>query len=68
MLPSSAEYWHIGETTMRFGSVTPPSWSGLKRAEFTRRFYPSEGEKIKIKAIVSLLAAACFVFPDSGAG
>src|SRR5437762_8302954 len=27
--PSSAEYWHIGETTMRFGSVTPPSWIGV---------------------------------------
>src|SRR5262245_66089242 len=27
--PSSAEYWHIGETTMRFGSVTPPSWMGV---------------------------------------
>src|SRR5215212_7248310 len=30
MLPSSAEYWHIGETTMRFGSVTPPSSIGVK--------------------------------------
>src|SRR3954469_23871166 len=30
MLPSSAEYWHIGETTMRLGSVTPPSSSGVK--------------------------------------
>src|ERR1051326_9507898 len=28
--PSSAEYWHIGETTMRFGSVMPPSWIGVK--------------------------------------
>src|SRR3954463_14851051 len=31
MLPSSAEYWHIGETTMRLGSVTPPSVMGVKR-------------------------------------
>src|SRR5204863_2811642 len=30
MLPSSAEYWHIGETTMRLGSVMPPSWIGVK--------------------------------------
>src|SRR5258706_8378369 len=28
MLPSSAEYWHIGDTAMRFGSVTAPSSSG----------------------------------------
>src|SRR5262249_48070918 len=26
--PSSAEYWHIGEITTRFGSVMPPSWIG----------------------------------------
>src|SRR2546425_8271001 len=30
MQPSSATYWHIGETTMRLGSVMPPSWIGLK--------------------------------------
>src|SRR6266403_1013758 len=30
MQPSSAEYWHIGETAMRLGSVTPPSWMGVK--------------------------------------
>src|SRR6185503_6277007 len=29
MLPSSAEYWHIGETTMRLGSVMPPSSIGV---------------------------------------
>src|SRR3970282_900874 len=29
MQPSSAEYWHIGDTTMRFGSVTPPIWIGV---------------------------------------
>src|SRR5258706_13210166 len=28
MEPSSAEYWHIGETTTRLGSVMPPSWMG----------------------------------------
>src|SRR5205085_12648274 len=28
--PSSAEYWHMGEMTMRFGSVMPPSWIGVK--------------------------------------
>src|SRR3954466_7261710 len=30
MQPSLAEYWHIGATTMRLGSVTPPSWMGVK--------------------------------------
>src|SRR5436853_7060540 len=30
MLPSSAEYWHIGDTAMRFGSVTPPRSNGVK--------------------------------------
>src|SRR5882724_8630397 len=30
MQPSSAWYWHIGEMTIRLGSVTPPSWSGVK--------------------------------------
>src|SRR5437773_9505745 len=30
MQPSSATYWHIGETTMRFGNVMPPSWIGVK--------------------------------------
>src|SRR5262245_63148590 len=28
--PSSAEYWHIGETTTRFGSVMPPRSMGVK--------------------------------------
>ena len=30
MLPSSAEYWHIGDTATRFGSVMPPSRIGSK--------------------------------------
>jgi hypothetical protein len=30
--PRSAEYWHIGETTMRFGSVTLRSVSGENKA------------------------------------
>src|SRR5258708_10863981 len=30
MRPSFAEYWHIGDTTMRFGRLTPPSWIGVK--------------------------------------
>jgi hypothetical protein len=38
MLPSSAEYWHIGETTMRLGSVTPPRVMGVKRVAGMRRF------------------------------
>src|SRR5947209_494620 len=31
MLPSSALYWHIGETTMRLGSSIGPSFSGANR-------------------------------------
>jgi hypothetical protein len=30
-LPSSAEYWHIGATTIRLGSGTGPRASGEKR-------------------------------------
>src|SRR5476651_402039 len=30
--PSSAEYWHIGETTMRLASSRPASLRGEKRA------------------------------------
>src|SRR5260370_32415136 len=30
MRPSCAEYWHIGDTTMRFGRVIPPSWIGVE--------------------------------------
>ncbi len=30
MLPSSAEYWHIGETTIRLGKVIPPRRIGVK--------------------------------------
>src|SRR5215813_12517505 len=30
-LPSSAEYWHIGETAMRLGKVSGPTLSGSKR-------------------------------------
>ena len=30
--PSSAEYWHIGETTIRLGSATPRSDKGWNRA------------------------------------
>jgi hypothetical protein len=29
--PSLDEYWHIGDTTMRFFSVTLPSANGSKR-------------------------------------
>src|SRR5678816_2206445 len=29
MQPSSAEYWHMGEMTMRFGSVMPPTSIGV---------------------------------------
>src|SRR5215470_6383181 len=30
--PSSAEYWHIGETMIRFRSVRPRSWKGENSA------------------------------------
>ena len=29
--PSSAEYWHIGETPMRLAKETERSWKGAKR-------------------------------------
>ena len=29
MQPSSAEYWHMGATAMRLGSVMPPSLIGV---------------------------------------
>ena len=29
--PSSAEYWHIGDTMMRFASVSPRKLIGVKR-------------------------------------
>ena len=31
-IPSSAEYWHIGETTIRFRNVTERCVNGVKRA------------------------------------
>ena len=34
MLPSSAEYWHIGDTATRFGNVMPPSRIGSKSLLF----------------------------------
>ncbi len=30
--PSTAEYWHIGDTTMRFGKVRPRRVNGENRA------------------------------------
>src|SRR5918992_535073 len=49
--PSRAEYWHIGETTTRLGSVMPPRSSGVKslgRADrdvsFLERFSQRRGE------------------------
>ena len=33
--PRSAEYWHIGDTTMRLGSVTPRSVAGENNALMT---------------------------------
>ena len=30
-MPSSDEYWHMGETTMRLRSVSDRTWNGVKR-------------------------------------
>src|SRR5437867_3964948 len=38
MQPSSAEYWHIDETAMRLGSVTPPIWSGENSLDSMTRY------------------------------
>ncbi len=35
--PSCAEYWHIGEITMRLGSARPPSWKGANNWLMGRR-------------------------------
>src|SRR3954451_190788 len=45
MEPSSATYWHIGETTMRLGSVTPPSWIGVKSFAVMGAFYGAARSK-----------------------
>src|SRR5258706_6427294 len=34
MRPACAEYWHIGDTTMGLGKVTPPSWIGVNSFGF----------------------------------
>src|SRR5438270_14099417 len=62
MQPSSAEYWHIGETTMRFGSVTPPSWMGVKslgggnRDSFFRKGLPERFGKRHGAGLVAVQA------------
>src|SRR2546429_9057316 len=33
--PSTAEYWHIGETMMRLGNIRPRSWIGENRTLIT---------------------------------
>src|SRR3546814_3153398 len=51
--PSVALYWHIGDSTMRFGRVTDRSWSGSKRAAMVlsriscRRAVPSVGHLLQ---------------------
>jgi hypothetical protein len=36
-MPSSLEYWHIGETNTRLGKVTERTGRGEKRREVTMR-------------------------------
>jgi len=31
--PSSLEYWHMGETTTRFGKVSPANWIAENKLE-----------------------------------
>src|SRR5205085_7098013 len=52
MEPSSATYWHIGETTMRFGSVTPPSWIGVKSFAVMAPFYGTRSKPASHRAAV----------------
>src|SRR5260370_16370509 len=42
MQPSSAEYWHIGDTTMRLGSVTLPRRIGVNSSGCGNRDLPFE--------------------------
>ena len=44
--PSSAEYWHIGDTTMRLGSATPRSAMGSNRC---MEVLPAAGEVLPIE-------------------
>ena len=39
-MPSSAEYWHIGDTPMRLRSVTERTASGETNAARKASFYP----------------------------
>src|SRR4051794_29721853 len=38
--PSFAEYWHMGETTIRFGSRTGPMSNGVNRGAVMPDLYP----------------------------
>src|SRR5437867_6803992 len=62
MQPSSAEYWHIGETTIRVGGVTRPSWMGVtslgsgNRDSFFRKGLPERLGKSHGAGLVAVQA------------
>src|SRR4051812_19472932 len=45
MRPSCAEYWHIGDTTTRLGSVTPPSSIGVNSFGFKADVPSGRGDR-----------------------
>src|SRR3954468_15139895 len=62
MQPSRAEYWHMGETTMRLGRVMPPSWIGVNslgcgnRDSFLLEGAPQLGGKLGRPRLVAVQA------------
>ena len=49
--PSSAEYWHIGETTMRFASVSPRN-EKFENRDNAMAFVTSERGAITVPEII----------------
>src|ERR1700733_11702418 len=60
-LPSTALYWHIGDTAMRFSSVTPPMVIGVKRCEVI-------DVVLWWRLLYLLSVAACFAIAISNRG
>src|SRR3954454_21741678 len=62
MQPSRAEYWHMGETTMRLGRVMPPSSIGVNslgcgnRDSFFLERAPQLGREFRGAGLVAVQA------------
>src|SRR5271155_3374511 len=55
--PSSALYWHIGATTIRFGRVNPASFMGENRALGIDTHIKFEGGENPEREVPAVLAA-----------